>query len=97
MARAARLDDVFHRLHARGALSNAALTAVRRLQTDLGERAGEGAYGHGEKVDGRSSSRELITQRQLDADDRVDRAVTPIGLPAAARPFGRSSSRPGAS
>ena len=74
----ARRDDVFDRFLARGALSQHAHQAVRRLDADMTERRGEGERGAGEKVDG-SGSRDLVTQRMLDAGDRVDEALRLIG------------------
>ena len=67
----ARRDDVFDRLLARGALSQSAHQAIRRLDADMTERRGEGERGSGEKVDG-GGARDLVTQRMLDAGDRVD-------------------------
>ena len=76
---AARRDDVFDRLLARGALSASAHAAVRRLDADMTERRGEGhAQERGPKVDCQTS-RELVTQRTLDAGARVDRALGLVG------------------
>jgi hypothetical protein len=74
-----RRDDVFDRLQARGALSAGAHGAVRRLEADMTERRGQGhAQERGPKVDCQTS-RELVTQRSLDAGDRVDRALGLVG------------------
>jgi len=71
----ARRDDVFDRLLARGALSASAHAAARRLDADMTERRGQGhAQERGPKVDCQTS-RELVTQRTLDAGARVDRAL----------------------
>ncbi len=75
----ARRDDVFDRLLARGALSASAHAAVRRLDADMTERRGQGhAQERGPKVDCQTS-RELVTQRTLDAGARVDRALGLVG------------------
>lgn len=69
---AAQRQDVFHRLHARGALTDVQLTAVRRLETDMAERRGEGDRpAPGMAVDC-SGSRAAITDRQIAAGDRID-------------------------
>ena len=67
----ARRDDVFDRFLSRGALSQHAHQAIRRLDADMTERRGEGERGAGEKVDG-SGARDLVTQRMIDAGDRID-------------------------
>jgi len=78
-ATGARRDDVFDRLLARGALSASAHAAVRRLDADMTERRGQGhAQERGPKVDCQTS-RELVTQRTLDAGARVDRALGLVG------------------
>lgn len=74
----ARRDDVFDRFLARGALSQHAHQAVRRLDADMTERRGEGERGSGEKVDG-SGACDLVTQRMIDAGDRVDEALRLVG------------------
>ena len=74
----ARRDDVFDRFLARGAMSQPAHQAIRRLDADMTERRGEGERGSGEKVDG-CGSRDLVTQRMLDAGARVDAALALIG------------------
>ena len=70
---AARRDDVFDRLLARQALSSAAHQAVRRLDADMTERRGDGASDRklGERMGG-SGTRDLVTQRMIDAAVRVD-------------------------
>ena len=73
-----RRDDVFHRFHARSALSDAALTSIRRLDEDLTERAAEGRQGHGDKVDG-SAHRRDITVDQIEAAERVDAVLAKMG------------------
>lgn len=77
---AARRDDVFDRLLARQALSQAAHQAVRRLDADMTERRGDGASDRklGERMGG-TGTRDLVTQRMLDAGKRVDDALALIG------------------
>ncbi len=75
----ARRDDVFDRLLSRGALSASAHAAVRRLDADMTERRGQGhAQERGPKVDCQTS-RELVTQRTLDAGARVERSLDLVG------------------
>lgn len=81
---AAQRQDVFHRLHARGALTAVQLTAVRRLEIDMAERRGEGDRpAPGMAVDC-SGSRAAITDRQIAAGQRVDRSLALVGLRSAA-------------
>lgn len=76
---AARRDDVFDRLLARAALSAKAHAAVRRLDADMTERRGEGrGQERGPKVDCQTS-RDLVTQRTLDAGARVEGALALVG------------------
>ena len=75
----AHCSDVFDRLLSRQALSPAAHQAIRRLEADMTERRGEGDRGESMKVDG-SGSRELVTQRMVDAGARVEAAFSQVGL-----------------
>lgn len=77
---AARRDDVFDRLLARQALSGAAHQAVRRLDADMTERRGDGSGDRklGERM-GAAGTRDLVTQRMIDAGDRVEAALALIG------------------
>ena len=73
-----RRDDVFHRLHARGALSDIALLSIRRLDEDLAERAAEGRQGHSDKVDGGCVRRD-ITVQQIAVAERVEAVLGKMG------------------
>ena len=77
---AARRDDVFDRLLARQALSAAAHQAVRRLDADMTERRGDSSGDRklGERTGG-SGTRDLVTQRMIDAGDRIEAALALIG------------------
>ena len=75
----AHRTDVFETLHARGGLGEAELAAARRLERDIGLRAGlfrpETSY---VLIDSQGSS-EGITQRMVEAGRRVDAALAGVG------------------
>ena len=75
----AHRTDVFERLHERGSLSDGQLAAVRRLEQDIGLRAGlfrpPAAL---VKVDAQARV-EGATQRMLEAGRRVDSALAASG------------------
>ncbi len=71
--------DVFEILHARGGLAEAELKAARRLEADMGLRAG--LFRPGEawvRVDAQGCS-EGVTQRMVDAGRRVEAALAAVG------------------
>jgi len=84
VTRAHRLD-VFDRLHARGALSDIAVGAVRRLQEDMGElhRTGLGVRDFAPRVDVRARPG-AFAERRLRAGERVQAALELAG-PVSAR------------
>ena len=75
----AHRTDVFERLHERGSLSDGQLAAVRRLEQDVGLRAGLfRAPADLVKVDAQARV-EGATQRMLEAGRRVDSALAAAG------------------
>ena len=75
----AHRTDVFERLHERGSLSDGQLAAVRRLEQDIGARAGLfRAPADLIKVDAQAKV-EGATQRMLEAGRRVDAALAASG------------------
>ena len=75
----AHRSDVFERLHERGSLSDAQLAAVRRLEQDVGLRAGLfRPPADLVKVDAQART-EGATQRMLEAGRRVDAALAASG------------------
>jgi hypothetical protein len=86
----ARREDVFDRLLRAPDKAEdtdryaAMLDAVRRLEGDMIERRGDGGNGGSvEFIDGRGS-RELVTQRMLDAAKRVEAVMAVCGFRSAA-------------
>lgn len=75
----AHRSDVFERLHARGGLSVAELAAVRRLQGDMGARAGLFRPEAGLVYVDQQGSSEGVTQRMVAAGRRVERALALVG------------------
>jgi hypothetical protein len=71
--------DVFEALHARGGLNDAELAAARRLEQDMGQRAGlfrpEASLIY---VDAQGTS-EGVTQKIVEAGRRVDQALSLVG------------------
>ena len=75
----AHRTDVFERLHERGSLSDGQLAAVRRLEQDIGLRAGLfRPPADLVKVDAQARV-EGATQRMLEAGRRVDAALAAAG------------------
>ena len=75
----AHRTDVFERLHERGSLSDGQLAAVRRLERDIGLRAGLFRMPADlVKVDAQART-EGATQRMLEAGRRVDAALAATG------------------
>ena len=75
----AHRTDVFERLHERGSLSDGQLSAVRRLEQDIGVRAGLfRPPADLVKVDAQARV-EGATQRMLEAGRRVDTALAATG------------------
>ena len=75
----AHRTDVFERLHERGSLSDGQLAAVRRLEQDIGLRAGLfRPPADLVKVDAQARV-EGATQRMLEAGRRVDAALAAVG------------------
>ena len=74
----AQRKDVFRRMMEDTSLSTAGFDAARRLELDMAERRGSSGGGTGEKVSG-TGARDLVTQRMLDAGDRVEAALARVG------------------
>lgn len=73
--------DLWEELHARRALSEAQLVAVRRLQRDLADRYGLGRKGEQVKVEG-AGNRAAVTDAMIDAGRWVDRVLQLVGPPS---------------
>ncbi len=80
----ARRQDAFDRLHSRGALSEPALAAIRRLQSDFAHlhRTGLGVRDFTPRVDG-GGGPGVFAQRRLEAGARIHEVLSLTG-PASA-------------
>jgi hypothetical protein len=79
----AHRSDVFERLHGRGALSDAGLAAARRLERDVGLRAGRFRPASLVLVDSQGSAAGA-TERMVEAGRRVEAALATLGARQAA-------------